>query len=144
VAERVERERTEGGSLLLGGTFGEGGGFGYRPTIIGDCAPQSAAMREEIFGPVVCVTPFRSVDEVVVAANDTAYGLAAGLFTNDLNRAHTIAQQLRAGTVWINCYAHVDPTQPFGGYKQSGWGREFGPDALEPFLEVKSVQIALG
>lgn len=144
VAERVESERSNGGSIVMGGTFGEGGGFSYLPTIIGDCAPDSAAMKEEIFGPVACVTPFTSVDEVVVAANDTKYGLAAGIFTNDLTQAHVVAQRIRAGTIWINCYAHVDPSQPFGGYKQSGWGREFGPDALEPFLEVKSVQIALG
>lgn len=144
VSARVDMERSNGGRIVMGGNFGEGRGFGYLPTIIGECGPDSAAMRDEIFGPVVCVTPFRTVDEVVTAANDTQYGLAAGIFTNDLTRAHAMAQRIRAGTVWVNCYAHVDPTQPFGGFKQSGWGREFGPDALAPYLEIKSVQIALG
>lgn len=144
VAGWVDLERSNGGRIVAGGRFGEGRGFHYQPTVIGDCPPESAAMKEEIFGPVVCVAPFVSVDDAVAAANDTQYGLAAGIFTNDLTKAHVVAQRIRAGTVWVNCYAHVDPTQPFGGYKQSGWGREFGPDALEPYLEVKSVQIALG
>jgi len=99
--------------------------------------------REEIFGPVVAAIPFSDPDEVVPRANDSIYGLAAGVWTKDIKKAHTIAAKLRAGTVWINCYNVFDAALPFGGYKQSGWGREMGHEVLEQYTEVKSVCAAL-
>jgi phenylacetaldehyde dehydrogenase len=100
-------------------------------------------VQEEIFGPVVTAIPFKDPSELVAQANDTVYGLAAGIWTRDIQKAHRLASQLRAGTVWINCYNIFDAALPFGGYKQSGWGREMGHDALEMYTEVKAVCAAL-
>jgi phenylacetaldehyde dehydrogenase len=100
-------------------------------------------VQEEIFGPVVTVIPFSDPNEIVARANDTIYGLAAGVWSRDIKKAHSIASKLRAGTVWINCYNIFDPALPFGGYKQSGWGREMGHEVLENYTEVKSVCAAL-
>jgi phenylacetaldehyde dehydrogenase len=100
-------------------------------------------VREEIFGPVVTAIPFSDPSEVATSANDTDYGLAAGIWTRDIKKAHALASKLRAGTVWINCYSVFDAALPFGGYKQSGWGREMGREALEHYTEVKSVCAAL-
>ena len=105
-----------------------------------DTSPDMKVVREEIFGPVVAASPFKDVDEVIApAANDTDYGLAAGIWTKDISKAHALAKKLRAGTVWINCYNVFDAALPFGGYKQSGWGREMGHEVLELYTEVKSV-----
>ena len=96
--------------------------------------------QEEIFGPVVTVTPFKDVDDDLIRrANDTVYGLAAGIWSSDMRRAHRIANKLRAGTVWINCYNIFDAALPFGGYKQSGWGREMGHEVLNNYLETKAI-----
>ena len=96
-------------------------------------------VREEIFGPVVCAIPFSSEDDIVGTGNETSFGLAAGVWTRDINKAHRTAHRLRAGTVWINCYSVFDAAMPFGGYKESGWGREMGHNALDNYLETKSV-----
>jgi phenylacetaldehyde dehydrogenase len=100
-------------------------------------------VQEEIFGPVVVALPFSDPNEIVPVANDTTYGLAAGIWTNDITKAHRLAGRLRAGTVWINSYSVFDAALPFGGYKQSGWGREMGHEVLENYTEIKSVCIAL-
>jgi len=100
-------------------------------------------VREEICGPVVAAIPFKDLDELAERANATAYGLAAGVWTRDISKAHILASKLKAGTVWVNTYGGGDPAVPFGGYKQSGWGRERGEEALELYSETKSVVVKL-
>jgi phenylacetaldehyde dehydrogenase len=100
-------------------------------------------VKEEIFGPVVTAMPFRDIDEIAAVANNTPYGLAAGIWTKDISKAHRLANRLRAGTVWIKCYNIFDAALPFGGYKESGWGREMGKEALNNYLETKSVCVQL-
>jgi phenylacetaldehyde dehydrogenase len=121
-----------------GGRVGSRGYF-VQPTVLTDTTPDMNVVREEIFGPVVCAIPFRSEEDVIDSGNDTNYGLASGIWTRDINKAHRTARRLRAGTVWINCYSVFDAAMPFGGYKESGWGREMGHNALENYLETKSV-----
>jgi phenylacetaldehyde dehydrogenase len=100
-------------------------------------------VQEEIFGPVLVVMRWSEIDDLIDKANDSPYGLSAGLWTNDLTKAHRIAAAIKAGTVWINCYNLTDPASPFGGYKQSGWGREMGHEALHAYTEVKAVTTLL-
>jgi acyl-CoA reductase-like NAD-dependent aldehyde dehydrogenase len=120
----------------------EAGNF-LTPAIVTGVGADSRLAREEIFGPVVTVFPFADEEEAVALANDTEYGLAAGLWTRDSSRAVRVARRLRAGTVWTNCYGEVDPAAPFGGYKASGHGREMGSYALDLYTEVKSVWLGL-
>ena len=130
----------QGARALCGGKRRGDSGYFVEPTVLVDTSPDMKVYQEEIFGPVVTVTSFKNADDDLVArANDTAYGLAAGIYTRDMARAQRIANRLRAGTVWINCYNIFDAAMPFGGYKQSGWGREMGHNALENYLETKSV-----
>ena len=103
-----------------------------------------AVVKEEIFGPVVCAMSFKNEEEVVADANDSIYGLAAGLWTKDVSKAHRISKKLKTGTVWVNCYNIFDAALPFGGYKQSGWGREMGAERFRFIPETKSVCIDLG
>jgi phenylacetaldehyde dehydrogenase len=118
-------------------------GYFFEPTVITKTRPDMKIVREEIFGPVVVAEPFESLDEIAAKANDSAYGLGAGVWTRDISKAHAMAKRLRAGTVWINTYNVYDAALPFGGYKQSGWGREMGHEALEAYTEVKSVCVQL-
>jgi phenylacetaldehyde dehydrogenase len=139
----IEQGRTDGAKLVTGGGRRDGDGYFVEPTIFLDPPADSGIYREEIFGPVLVVKSFDSIDEVVEAANDTRYGLAGGVFTTNVNTAHLVAGQLKTGTVWVNCYGHLHPTMPFGGYKESGWGREIDEQGLEAFLETKSVFVKL-
>jgi acyl-CoA reductase-like NAD-dependent aldehyde dehydrogenase len=100
-------------------------------------------VQEEIFGPVLCAMPFDTIDDVPKLANATNYGLGAGVFTQDINKAHRVARAIRAGNIWVNFYGGADKALPFGGFKESGWGREGGIEGMEAFLEKKSVYIRL-
>jgi aldehyde dehydrogenase (NAD+) len=136
--------KEEGQTLLTGGRRMERAGFFVEPTVYGHVDNTSRIAREEIFGPVAALIRFKSEEQAVALANDTAFGLAAGVWTRDVKRAHRMVARLRAGSVWVNNYRILGHTMPFGGYKQSGIGREMGIDALEAFTEVKSVWIDTG
>ncbi len=125
------------------GHLGDGPGFYFEPTILADVTPDARIVREEVFGPVVVATPFSDDEDAVRLANDTIYGLAAGVWTQNLGRAHRFAHAVRAGTVWLNDFGPADAAAPFGGFKQSGYGREHGGEALNLFLETKSVWVNL-
>jgi (Z)-2-((N-methylformamido)methylene)-5-hydroxybutyrolactone dehydrogenase len=143
----VESALGEGGTLVYGGKRPDDlalkEGWFFQPTIFTDMRNDMHLAREEVFGPVLSVMKFRDEKEVIALANDTRYGLAAGIWTNDLKRAHRVARELKAGTVWINTYRALTYASPFGGYKQSGYGRELGADAIREFTQQKSVWVNL-
>lgn len=133
----------EGAEVLTGGDrIGERGYF-LEPTLIVNAKPDMRVVREEIFGPVVVAMPFKNLDDLAAAANQTSYGLASGIWTRDVSKVHRTAKRLKAGMVWVNCYGVFDAALPFGGYKQSGWGREMGHEVLDLYTEVKSVCVQL-
>jgi phenylacetaldehyde dehydrogenase len=135
----LDSGRADGAQVVTGGSrVGERGYF-VEPTVITRTQRDMKIVREEIFGPVVVAEPFQTLDEIASIANDTTFGLGAGVWTRDVSKAHAMAKRLRAGTVWINCYNVFDAALPFGGYKQSGWGREMGHEALNAYTEVKAV-----
>jgi len=141
ILDLVKSGKSEGARLLLGGNrFGKEGYF-VEPTVFGDVKDDMRICREEIFGPVMQILKFKTVDEVIERANNSEYGLAASVFTKDIDLANKISSSLRAGTVWVNCYDNFDNAAPFGGYKQSGYGREKGEYGLDNYLEVKCVTI---
>jgi acyl-CoA reductase-like NAD-dependent aldehyde dehydrogenase len=142
VLGHIEVARREGAQVAHGGAPVDGPGYYVRPTVMTHTSGGMALEREEVFGPVVSVTPFDGVDEVIRRANDTAYGLAAGVWTNNLKVAQRMIRELRAGNVWINCYNLFDPALPFGGYKHSGWGRESGSAAVDLYTQTKTVATA--
>jgi len=139
VMSYIESGKSEGARLMTGGErFGEKGYY-VQPTVFADVTDDMKIAREEIFGPVMSIIKFKSIDEVVRRANNTNYGLAAAVFTRDISKAHRIANSVRAGSVWVNCYDVFDAATPFGGFKQSGIGRELGEYGLANYLETKSV-----
>jgi aldehyde dehydrogenase (NAD+) len=144
VSKYLEIGPSEGAEVALGGKRVEGSkGYFIEPTIFDNVKPDMRIAQEEIFGPVLSVISFDDVDEAIRIANDTAYGLAAAVWTKDLSTAHKVARGLRAGTVWVNSYGPTDPAVSFGGYKQSGFGRELGKHSIEAYTQVKSVWVSL-
>ncbi|MBJ8348856.1 aldehyde dehydrogenase [Antrihabitans sp. YC2-6] len=135
--------RDEGVDIAAGGGRHGEAGFFVEPTVLTNVQGRSRLMREEIFGPVLSVVPFDTEEEVLGLANDSEFGLGAGVWTRDLSRAHRLASSIESGQVWVNCYQAVDAALPFGGYKQSGWGRETCKESLDEFLELKTVVIGL-
>jgi aldehyde dehydrogenase (NAD+) len=142
----IETARKEGATLVAGGAradIGTGKGYFLQPTIFDGVTPEMTIAREEIFGPVLAAIDFADLDEAIARANDSSYGLAAAVWTKDIKKAHYVARKLQAGTVWINTYNVYDTAAPFGGYKQSGFGREMSMHALEHYTQVKSVWVDL-
>lgn len=142
VTSYIEKGIKEGATMLVGGE-NKGKGYFVSPTVFTGVDEDMTIAKEEIFGPVVVAMPYSSIDEVIERANASSYGLAAGLWTENLKNAHKISNKLKAGTVWVNCYNLTNAAVPFGGYKESGFGREMGSYALENYTEVKSVWIGL-
>jgi len=141
IAEVVERSLAAGARLVAGGHPRDGAGFYFPPTIL-DCDSQAVpSVREELFGPVLSVLSFDGEDQAVATANDTEFGLAAGVFTRDLARAHRLVRRVRSGVVWVNTYRAISPMAPFGGYGLSGLGREGGQDSVRDYMRTKSVWI---
>jgi aldehyde dehydrogenase (NAD+) len=146
VLSYIESGRNEGASLVAGGQradIGTGKGYFVQPTVFADVTPEMTIAREEIFGPVLAAIEFADLDEAISRANDSQYGLAAGVWTRDIKKAHYVARKLQAGTVWVNTYNVYDTAAPFGGYKQSGFGREMSAHALDHYTQVKSVWVDL-
>ena len=139
----LEGARADGAHCLYGGKKVTRDGYFLEPTVVSEAPANSKFMTEEVFGPVAKVVRFSSVAEVIAQSNDSPFGLAAGVWTQDVSKAHRVAAALKAGTVWVNCYNVFDTALPFGGYKQSGWARESCPEALDLYLETKTVCLAL-
>jgi phenylacetaldehyde dehydrogenase len=139
----LEKGVAEGAETVAGGSRRGDAGYFVEPTVLADTNNEMAVVREEIFGPVVTVEPFDDLDQIARMANATEYGLAAGIWTTDLSAAHRLARRIRAGAVYVNCYNVTDAAMPFGGYKQSGWGREHAEHAVDLYTEVKAVNVQL-
>ena len=136
--------KNKGAKVLLGGDSPSGdmaSGCYVNPTVFEKVQPKMKIVQEEIFGPVLVAAPFEDLDDVIAKSNDTNYGLAASVWTRDINKAHKTARGLKAGTVWVNCHNIFDANAPFGGYKQSGNGREFGDVGLNEYTELKTLYV---
>jgi phenylacetaldehyde dehydrogenase len=140
----IEAGKRDGASVVMGGDVpASDGGYYVNPTILADVNPQMSVVREEIFGPVVVAQRFDELDEVAKMANDTAYGLGASVWTRDVSAMHKLASRIKSGTVWGNCHSVIDTALPFGGYKESGLGREQGQQGFEVYQETKTVIVQL-
>ena len=139
----VREGKAAGVEVVTGGTQIDRPGNFFKPTVLTNVREDMRLFSEEIFGPVVCVVPFDDEEEALKVANNTTYGLASAIWTQNISRAHRLAKRLEAGTVWINCQLTMDDTVPFGGYKQSGLGTERGLGAVEAYLRQKSVLVQL-
>ncbi|TYH15219.1 hypothetical protein ES288_A05G024500v1 [Gossypium darwinii] len=135
----IEHGKREGATLLTGGKRLGSKGFYIEPAIFTDVKEDMTIAKEEIFGPVMSLMKFKTMEEAIKRANNTTYGLAAGVITKNLNVANTVSRSIRAGIIWLNCYTAFDVDCPYGGYKMSGFGREFGLDALNQYLQIKSI-----
>jgi aldehyde dehydrogenase (NAD+) len=144
VMSYIESGKSEGAKVLVGGDRHGDAGYFIKPTIFTECTPEMKIVKEEIFGPVAAVMKFRTEEEVIELANDTSYGLACHVFSLNINRAIKVAHALEAGSAWVNCAQHGEVSVPFGGYKQSGIGRELGEYALDTYTQVKAVHINIG
>jgi acyl-CoA reductase-like NAD-dependent aldehyde dehydrogenase len=143
IQDLIESGKKEGAKLVTGGSRWGDKGYYIQPTIFADVQDNMRIAKEEIFGPVQSIFKFTDINEAIARANATTYGLAAGIMTNDINKALLFAQSVQAGSVWVNCFDIVFANAPFGGYKQSGQGRELGEASLKEYLEIKTVTIAL-
>lgn len=140
----IDRGISEGGKVVTGGSAHLGKGYYVDPTVFVDATPEATITREEIFGPVVVAIPFTDIEEVIRQANDTTYGLAAYVWTSDVGRAHQVANRMQAGSVWINSGYALDPAVPFGGFKQSGLGRELSEEGIRAYMETRAVYTYIG
>ncbi|HEX7810010.1 MAG TPA: aldehyde dehydrogenase family protein [Thermoanaerobaculia bacterium] len=146
VLSYIEAGKSEGAKVIAGGErtdIGTGKGYFIKPTIFDDVTPEHRIAREEIFGPVLATIKFKDAEDAIAKGNNTVYGLAAAVWTRDVSKAHRIARAIKAGTVWVNTYNLYDPALPFGGFKESGFGRDQGKDALEKYTQTKSVWVNL-
>jgi len=143
VKSYLEVGKQEGAKVAAGGEAGAGKGYFVKPTLFADVKNEMRIAREEIFGPVGAAIAFTDENDAVLQGNHTDYGLSAAVWTRDISRAHKVARSLKAGTVWINCFNQLDPISPFGGYKQSGFGRELGKYAIDLYTQIKSVWMKL-
>jgi acyl-CoA reductase-like NAD-dependent aldehyde dehydrogenase len=145
VLDYIEKGKSEGAKVSLGGKriLAESGGYYIEPTVFDGVNNGMTIAKEEIFGPVLSTITFGDYDEAIKIGNDTIYGLAAAVWTSDIKKAHRAAKALRAGSVWVNCFDAGDMTTPFGGYKQSGFGRDKSLHAMEKYTEIKTIWIDL-
>jgi phenylacetaldehyde dehydrogenase len=139
----LAKGREEGSRAMTGGKAVDGPGWFVEPTVLVDSRPEHALVREEIFGPVISALPFSDLDDLARQANDSDFGLAAGVWTRDVSKVHAMSKRIQAGTIYVNTYHVYAAELPFGGFKQSGWGREMGADVLNSYLETKTTIIAL-
>ncbi|SIT41743.1 Aldehyde dehydrogenase (Acceptor) (fragment) [Paraburkholderia piptadeniae] len=143
VMSYIDSGQAAGATLRMGATPWTRGGYFVEPTVF-DCVTNDMRIaREEIFGPVLSIIPFKDEDDAVFKGNDSTYGLSAAVWTRDVARAHKVARALKAGRVWINTYGETDPVMPFGGFKQSGWGRELGQASIDAYTQVKAVMLRM-
>ena len=143
VCAYIASGRESGAEILAGGDTPDSGGFFVNPTVFVNTSPDMKIVREEIFGPVLVAAPYDDIEEVIAQANDTPYGLGASIWSRDVSTVHRLAPRIRAGTVWVNCHNVIDAALPFGGFKESGWGRENGVEAVRSYTETQTVVISL-
>jgi aldehyde dehydrogenase (NAD+) len=143
IMDYIEIGKSEGAQCLTGGTAADAGDLYVKPTLFDGVTDDMKIATDEIFGPVLSILTFKDTEELIKRANNTFYGLAAAVWSRDIGKAHYLADRVRAGTVWVNCYDVFDAAAPFGGFKMSGIGRELGQEGLNNYLETKTVTVAL-